>query len=333
MVTRRDDLLAALNNREPSGKVPLWELEFHIWDKVSNQHLLVGPEFAALTRSEKERALHTNAEIFISVSERLGFSAITLPSQFWEVGPGHPAYYWLPEEWRDQQTRVVRQMAHADLSLVANCSALLGIPMGADYVPFAYKLYDAPDEVQEMAELKLKEGIESAVRFFDLGVEIGLTTSDLADNHSTFMNPHQLDRYVWPYLSKWAEALKSMGMISILHSDGNLKDCLDQIAGSGVNCLQAIDPTAGMDILIVKRQIGERICLCGNVDCSLLVSGTPEAIYQATRNLLESCKQGGGFILGAANAVQTAVPLENYLALVDAWNDYGYYSVSTVETK
>lgn len=322
---RRDDLLAALNNQQPAGKVPLWELEFHIWDKASGKHLLVGPEFAALSGIEKERAIYTNAEIFISVSELLNFSAITLPSQFWEAGPGFPAYYWLPEEWRDRQTRAVRQLAPDDLMLVANCSALLGIPIGADYIPFAYRLFDDPDGIQQEADKTLQEGIRAAARFSDLGVEIGLSTSDLADNHNTFMNPLQLERYVWPYLSRWAEALKSFGMKSILHSDGNLNSCLDQIADSGVDCLQAIDPTAGMDMMSVKAKIGGKICLSGNVDCSLLISGKSEEVYKATRDLLESCKQGGGLILGAANAVQKAVPLENYLALHDAWNDYGSY--------
>jgi uroporphyrinogen decarboxylase len=324
-MTKRDDLIAALHNRQPDGNVPVWELEFHLWDAVSGKHLLVGAEFASLTEREKERAVYSNAEIYVSVCEKLHFAALTLPSMYWEIGPGYPAYYWLPEEWRDRQTLAVRRMAPADLMLVANCSALLGIPMGEEYVPFAYRLFDAPDEIQETAEAKLSEGIESAARFFDLGVEIGLSTSDLADNHSTYMNPGQLDRYVWPYLARWAEALKEMGMISILHSDGNLSACLDQIADSGVNCLQAIDPTAGMELLTVKEKVGGRICLSGNVDCRLLVASAPQAVYESTAALLQSCKQGGGFILGAANAVQSAVPLENYLALIQAWKDFGPY--------
>lgn len=236
-----------------------------------------------------------------------------------------PAYYWLPEDGRDLQARVLRKLAPPDLLLAANCSALLGIPMGDDYIPFALQLFDAPDEIDTLAEKRLQDGIRDARRFFDLGVEIGLSTSDLADNHSTFMNPHQLQRFVWPYLDRWVEELDKMDMISILHSDGNLKACLERIADSGVSCLQAIDPTAGMDMRQVKQQVGSRLCLSGNVDCRLLLTGSPDLVFEATRDLLVSCKAGGGLILGASNAVQDAVPVENYIALTKAWEEFGRY--------
>jgi uroporphyrinogen decarboxylase len=164
------------------------------------------------------------------------------------------------------------------------------------------------------------------VRFFDLGVEIGLSTSDLADNHSTFMNPRQLERFVWPYLDRWVEALKKLGMYSILHSDGNLDACLDRIADSEVDCLQAIDPTAGMNMLRVKQKVGSKLCLGGNVDCRLLLSESRDSVFEATRELLNSCKGGGGLILGASNAVQSVVPVENYLAITRAWEEFGGYA-------
>jgi uroporphyrinogen decarboxylase len=324
-MTKKEDMIAAFSNCQPVGRVPLWELEFHLWDQVSGQRLVIGQEYQGLTEREKERALHNNAEIFLTVSERLHFFALTMPSQYWEIGPGAPAYYWMEEEGRDRQARILRKMADADLMLVANCSALLGMPMQEDYVDFAYRLFDAPDEIDALAEQRLQDGIQDAIRFFDLGVEIGLSTSDLADNHSTFMNPRQLERFVWPYLDRWVEALKKLGMFSILHSDGNLGACLNRIADSGVDCLQAIDPTAGMNMLGVKQKVDSRLCLGGNVDCRLLLSESPASVFEATRELLNSCKGGGGLILGASNAVQSVVPVENYLAITRAWEEFGSY--------
>ena len=34
---------------------------------------------------------------------------------------------------------------------------------------------------------------------------------------------------------------------------------------------------------------------------------------------------GGGFVLGASNAVQREVPAENYRAMLAAWKRYGTY--------
>ena len=33
----------------------------------------------------------------------------------------------------------------------------------------------------------------------------------------------------------------------------------------------------------------------------------------------------GGFVLGASNAVQLEVPKENYLAMIQAWEEHGHY--------
>jgi len=319
-MSKKDDFIAALQRREPPGRTPLWELEFHIWDAATGRRLVLGEEFAHLPGWEQARALHANAEIFVAAAEALHFAAITLPAMFWEIAPGYPAYYWLPEDARYHQAAAIRAL-QPDLLLVGNCSAALGIPMGADYVPFAYQLFDAPDEVDALAAQRLEEGLGMARRFAEVGVEIGLSTTDLADNHGTFMRPAQLERFVWPYFRCWVAELKRLGMYSILHSDGNLLQVLETIAGSGVDALQAIDPTAGMDLLETKRQVGNRLCLCGNIDCALFLTGTPQKVYQATADLLEAAVPGGGFILGASNAVQVETPLENYLAMIRAWEE------------
>jgi uroporphyrinogen decarboxylase len=324
-MTKREDLVAALEKRLPSNAVPIWELEFHAWDQISQRHLVVGEEFQRLTTKEQDIALHTNAELILSVCEMLHFAAITLPNVYWEIGSGVPAYYWLPEEAIYQLARFIKDLESRDLMLVGNCSALLGIPFGDDFVPFSYKLFDAPDEIDQIAQQKLLDGLRVASCFRDCGVEIGLSTTDLADNHSTYMNPHQLERFVWPYLRSWAQFLKAAGMYSILHTDGNINTCLENIADSGIDALQAIDPTAGMSLIETRKITRQRICLCGNVDCALLVSGSPEEVYLAASELLQSCKTDGAFVLGASNAVQQEVPADNYLAIIQAWEEYGNY--------
>ena len=66
-MSRKADMLAALQRRQPADRVPLWELEFHIWDQASGKHVILGREFEKLTSAQQEEALHTNAEIILSV--------------------------------------------------------------------------------------------------------------------------------------------------------------------------------------------------------------------------------------------------------------------------
>lgn len=317
---------AALERRQPAGAVPIWELEFHAWDQVTGRHIVLGKEFCVLSAAEQARALEGNAEMLLSAARSLHYAALTVPGSYWEIAPGEPAFYWLPPEARFRQIELLRRRAGDDLMLVAGSGGVMSMPGASEYVTFCYQLYDAPEEIDRRAARTLEQGLEMARRLRDLGVEAVFSASDIADNHGLFFNPEQMERFILPYLRRWAATVKEMGLYAILHTDGDVGACLEGLSESGLDALQAIDPVAGMEIRRVKEQVGDRLCLCGNVDCGLLVMGTPKQVYAATRDLLLYCKAGGGLVLGASNAVQPEVPIANYWAMIEAWQDYGQYS-------
>jgi uroporphyrinogen decarboxylase len=318
-------MIAALEKRQPAGAVPVWEIEFQAWDAVSGRHIVLGEEFASLGPAAQERALAENAEILLLVCEEMHFAALSPPGGYWEIAPGVPSYYWLPPEARLREIEILRRLAPPDLLLVANTGGVMAMPGAENYVSFAYLLYDAPAEVDALAERSLQGGLQAARRFRDLGMDIAVTASDVADNHGPYMQPKLMERFVWPYLRRFAAGVKAMGLYSVIHSDGNLTSCLEAIATSGVDALQAVDPTAGMDMREARQIAAGRLCLCGNINCGLLVTGTPEEVYMATQELLLTCKTGGGLVLGSSNAVQPEVPAENYRAMIAAWQDHGRY--------
>ncbi len=323
-MSRKADMLAALQRRQPADRVPLWELEFHIWDQASGKHVILGREFEKLTSAQQEEALHTNAEIILSVSEDMQFSAVTVPGRFWEVAPGEPAYYWLPDEAHLRQLQILRKMA-GDIVLVVGAGGVMCMPGALEYEDFAIKLFEAPDEIEARAQNGSKRGIERLKLVQDHGADAVFTASDIADNHGPFFNPAQMDRFILPFAKLWANAAHELGMPCIFHSDGNLMPVLESLASTGVDALQAIDPVAGMDIMKVRDLARGRLCLCGNVDCGLLLTGTPDQVYAATTNLLNQVKPGGAFVLGASNAVDRATPVQNYRALTAAHRDHGKY--------
>jgi len=320
-MTRCAEMRQALACRVPSA-VPVWELEFHLWNEFDRGRLTLGREFADLTAAEQERALHHNAEIIVEVAAELGFSAVTAPGGYWEHAPGHPAYYWLPDPARDEQIRILAKLAAGQFLIAAGSGGVIGMPGAADYVEFSYRLFDAPEQIDEQARRTLRHGVAQARTFRELGVEILFSASDIADNHGVFFNPAQMDRFFLPYLREWAAEVRTLGGWSVLHSDGNLTACVDALADSGLHALQAIDPVACMDMRSVKRQVAGRLCLCGNIDCGLLLMGSPEAVRAAAGTLLVECAPGGGLVLGASNAVQPEVSPRNYRAMLAALQEY-----------
>jgi uroporphyrinogen decarboxylase len=123
--------------------------------------------------------------------------------------------------------------------------------------------------------------------------------------------------------------VQGIGLYVIKHTDGKLWPIIDMIVDSGIDCLDPIDPQAGMDLAEVKAQYGHRIALKGNVDCAQLMTfGTPDEVAEATREALRQGAPGGGFILSSSNSIHSAVKPENYQAMLHTWQEYRQYPLN-----
>jgi uroporphyrinogen decarboxylase len=318
-------MIAALSLQQSEDYVPVWEIEFHLFDKFSARKMIHSTEYTKLTKAEQEKALHLNAEIMVEVALSEGLCALSNLGPYWEVAPGHPAPMWLPPEDSARFLPILKKAAGDDIFVFEWCQAMVLIPEADDYVEFAYMLFDQPEKVDEMALEKYNKGMEIAKRARDAGADGLCAPCDIADTRGQYFTREQLDRFFLPYLRHWSAEVKQLGLKSVLHTDGNIDEILEDIAESGVNGLQAIDPIAGMDILKVKDQIGDRVCLCGNIDLGILQNGPVEAITEKTKTVCQHCKKDGGFVLGATNAVFEEIPADHYRAMIRAGKDYGNY--------
>jgi len=316
----RLDFLDALDCKRLSGPTPWWEVEFHRWNAFSEQPLILGETFAALDAAGRETAIRQNAETFQQVLEKIPFSAITTPGGFWHSGPGQLAYFILPDDTRFRQLQAVKQLVGDRVALVA---AEGGVIMGAHYDPdFCESLFEEPEKIDQEVEARLVRGIENAKRWRDMGADAIYASSDIADNHGPFFNPEQMDRWILPAAERFAAAIKEMAMKPMLHSDGNLTSYVERLARTGLCGLQAIDTVAGMDLSDSLDKARGKMALIGNLDCGLLVAGTPEDVERTAFEMLQAHGTEPGWIFGATNAVQVEVPAENYRAVIRAMNRY-----------
>jgi hypothetical protein len=321
----KDDLIVALNGGV-SAAVPLWELEFHAWNTITKKRVVFGADFTKLSAMEQDRALHINAEEMVAAALKFGYAALTVPGAYWELAPGEPSFYWLPPESRVKQIKLLKGFAGDNLALAGVMGALLGMPSSSSYVEFCYTLMDAPEQIEEMARNSLRRSLDTLGWMKDCGIEIFVTASDIADNRGPFYNPVQMQRFILPYARQWTDAVRLIDGYAFLHSDGDLMPCLNELCNCGFHAIQAIDPTGGMEMAKAKKVAAGRLCLAGNIDCNQLLTDSPDNIYTATKKLLVECKTGGGLILGSSNAVVSETPIENYYAMLKAWQEYGNYS-------
>jgi len=119
---------------------------------------------------------------------------------------------------------------------------------------------------------------------------------------------------------------KELGLLVIKHTDGYIMPILDMIIDSGFDCLDPIDPIAGMDLQKIKEDYGNMISLKGNVDCSTTLSFKTESeTIEETKSCLNKAMSGGGYILSSSNSIHSAVKPQNYLAMLDTLKKFGKY--------
>ncbi len=101
--------------------------------------------------------------------------------------------------------------------------------------------------------------------------------------------------------------------------DGNIMPILDQLVECGPHALHSLDPMAGVDIREVKRLVGDKVCLCGNVHCAALQTGTEEEVVASAEYCLTYGKPHGGYIFCTSNVPFKGMPPERYRLILDVW--------------
>ncbi len=81
-----------------------------------------------------------------------------------------------------------------------------------------------------------------------------------------------------------------------------------------------------MDIEALKRQIGHRVCLIGNIDLHYtLTLGEPQEVEDEVKRRIEVVGKGGGYMISSANSITSYCRVENVKAMIAAIRRYGAY--------
>jgi len=178
-------------------------------------------------------------------------------------------------------------------------------------------------EVHRWMEKLCQLNIAVAERQIEAGCDGIVFGDDMAYNQGTIVSPNILRKLFFPYTRKVIEFIKARNVPVMLHSDGYVMDILPDFIDMGIDGFQSIQPSAGMDIVEMKKTYGHELVLMGNVDIDLLGRGTPEQVAGDVRRLIDEIAPGGGFILSSSNALGRETSAENALAMYETAEAYG----------
>ena len=159
----------------------------------------------------------------------------------------------------------------------------------------------------------------------EAGVDIVALTDDYAYKGGCIMSPGQFRSFILPNLTETAAAVHAAGGLCMKHTDGNIEEIIDDIAGCGVDAIGPLEPGAGMDLAAVKARFGGRVTVVGNVDVDLLSRGTEQAVADSVRDLIRRTAPGGRYILSSGNTISSSVDPENFRIMVRTARECGGY--------
>jgi uroporphyrinogen decarboxylase len=183
-----------------------------------------------------------------------------------------------------------------------------------------------PAFVERLSEMIWSYKRRVLERAAQAGADVLLTGDDYATRHGTLMSPGHFRQFILAYVRKAVEVAKACGKPFIKHTDGKLWAVMDVMVDAGISALDPIEPIADMDIGEVKRRYGDRIAVCGNVDCSVILPyGTKQQVEDAVKETIAKASPGGGHILASSNSIHPGVKPENYRTMLQAARRWGVY--------
>jgi len=316
-MTCRERFIAALEHRPIVGRVPHFELVFFLtmeaFGKVHPSHRLYR-QWDQM--SETERRLHRSemADIYIRTAETYEHDAIFI----------HPNPNTLDETYR--LIDLIRERSGDRFFLMMHGDATYSIPDGEHMQQWVAWLYDDIDGAKAEADRRVDAMLERATALSKHGGLDGFALcSDYCFNTGPFLRPSMFSEIVTPYLTRLIAGERELGFYVIKHTDGNIMPILDDLVSAGPHALHSIDPQGGVDIAEVKRLVGDRVTLIGNVNCGLLSTGTDDEVVESARYALLNGMPGGGYIFSTSNCVYTGMPLARYELMLRAWRNEGNY--------
>jgi Uroporphyrinogen decarboxylase (URO-D) len=128
-----------------------------------------------------------------------------------------------------------------------------------------------------------------------------------------FISPTDYQKFILPYESEIAKAVREKGVHIYTHTCGSIGDRLESLFDSGISGIECLDPPPLGNVLLenAKERIGNRGFIKGNIDSvHTLLNGSDEDIINDVKNRIRIGSKGSGFILSTACSIAPEVKRE-----------------------
>ncbi len=185
-----------------------------------------------------------------------------------------------------------------------------------------------PEVVHRLLRLATDHILEVARYWVDTFDPECIIARDILPTESNLViSVKQFEKFAFPYLKEVHEKVLDMGVKRfITHICGNQNSNLPYLAQipMGDNGIVSFGSEVALDTAI--EYFGDKCIIAGNVDPMVILDGTPQEVYELSKQCVEKGKYSPkGYILTAGCDISPLTPPEKIYAMLRAVRDAGWY--------
>ena len=201
-------------------------------------------------------------------------------------------------------------------SELKNQAALIGFA-GAPWTTAAYMIngeikdwiLERPQQLRKLLD-KMTEAIGGYVA---AQIAAGVDVIQFFDTWGGLLTPEEFQEWSAPYLKKLIAKVRATQTPTILF----VKNSAPHLAGMLATDCDVISVSEETKIATARKIVGPQKSIQGNLDPQLLLTGTPDQVRTAARELLQTIAGHPGHIINLGHGVLPKTPVDNVAALVE----------------
>jgi len=175
--------------------------------------------------------------------------------------------------------------------------------------------------VRELFEQILDYNLKIIDRALKYPIDGFFFGDDYGHQRGLLMSPATWRKFIKPCLAKMFEKAKTAGKTVALHSCGNLSAILGDLIDIGLDIYQTVQPEI-YGLKEIKEEFGRDLTFWGGISTQKsLPYVTPEEVKKIARETIKILGKGGGYIAAPTHQVPADVPVENVIALAEAFKN------------
>jgi uroporphyrinogen decarboxylase len=192
---------------------------------------------------------------------------------------------------------------------------LMGMALDPDWVKDMVNTYSRLNiALQEI--LFAEEGLPDGIWYYE----------DMGYKQHPFMSPRMYREIIQPGHASTIAYAKSLKLPVVMHSCGYVEPLLPGMLEAGIDALQVIEVKAGMDLLKLYHQYGERLSFIGGIDVRVLYNNDKREIDAELETKIPVVKGNYGYVLHSDHSIPYNVTHDTYQYFINKGLELGRYS-------